>query len=138
MFLPADGGVCKAWSRQGELSSKDCDTRLPGVCILDVSSDLVFPAPESDLSISHNSERLNLTRLETVAGWKVNYSLQAWHRDNQSRRSDLTSHYLMEGRRDLDNFKPFLEKRLIIDLYPYTFFIVTFNMLMDLENPPRE
>ena len=90
MLLLSDGGVCKAWSRQGDLRPEDCDKRLRGVCIQDVSSDLVFPAPETDLSISHNSERLNLTRLDTVAGWKVNYSLQAWHRDNQSRRSALS------------------------------------------------
>ena len=88
MLLLSDGGVCKAWSRQGDLRPEDCDRRIRGVCLQDVSSDLVFPAPETDLSISHNSETLNLTRLDTVAGWKVNYSLQAWHRDNQSRRSD--------------------------------------------------
>ena len=89
ILLPSDGGLCKAWSRQGDLRPEDCDRRIRGVCLRDVSSDLVFPAPEDDLSISHSSDMLNLSRLDTAAGWKVNYSLQAWHRDNQSRRSDL-------------------------------------------------
>ena len=81
--------MCKAWTRKGDLSPEACDTRLRGVCIKDVSSELIFPAPESDLNISQSSGTLNLTRLDTLTGWKVNYSLQAWHRDNQSRRSDL-------------------------------------------------
>ena len=53
---------------------------------MDMSDLLVFPAPHTDLSIKHNSDTLNLTRLDTTSGWKVDYSLQAWHRDNQSRR----------------------------------------------------
>ena len=93
-LIPVDVAVCKAWSRQGELRPEGCDERLPGVCIQDVSSHLVFPDPENDLSISQSSDTVSLSRLDTRAGWKVNYSLQAWHRDNQSRRSDLTILYI--------------------------------------------
>ena len=78
---------CKVWSRQGELEARDCEASLPAVCVRDMASQLVFPHPETDISISQDSETLNLRRLDTARGWRVNYSLQAWHRDNQSRRS---------------------------------------------------
>ena len=88
--LVTDAGVtCYAWSRHDDVHPLSCTIALSAVCVRDLASDLVFPAPEADLAIeAMTGTRVTLRRRlgAGVRGWRADYSLQAWPRDNNSRR----------------------------------------------------
>ena len=57
-----------------------------------MAPDLVFPAPEADIEIeAMTGARVSLRRRPAagVTGWRAAYSLQAWPRDNNSRRQAI-------------------------------------------------
>ena len=59
------------------------------MCVRDLAPDLVFPAPEADIEIeAMMGARVSLRRRPEAGtrGWRAAYSLQAWPRDNNSRR----------------------------------------------------
>ena len=58
-----------------------------GVCLHDISHDIVFPEPDTDLSIVTRDHMVHVAKTRgSHEGWKANYTLLAWHRDNNSRR----------------------------------------------------
>ena len=80
---------CFAWSRVDDVHPLSCTIALSAVCVRDLASDLVFPAPEADIEIeAMTGARVSLRRRPEagVTGWRAAYSLQAWPRDNNSRR----------------------------------------------------
>ena len=89
-LLVTDAGVtCYAWSRHDDVHPLSCTIALSAVCVRDLAPDLVFPAPEADIEIeAMMGARVSLRRRPEAGtrGWRAAYSLQAWPRDNNSRR----------------------------------------------------
>lgn len=89
-LLVTDAGVtCYAWSRHDDVHPLSCSIALSAVCVRDLAPDLVFPAPEADIEIeAMMGARVSLRRRPEAGtrGWRAAYSLQAWPRDNNSRR----------------------------------------------------
>ena len=80
---------CYAWSRHDDVHPLSCSIALSAVCVRDLAPDLVFPAPEADIEIEAMMGTRVTLRRRTEAGsrgWRALYSLQAWPRDNNSRR----------------------------------------------------
>ena len=82
------GKNCIAWSQQDDIHPLNCNISLAAVCVHDMTPDLVFPAPETDLRVvtSDQGHQVHVTRVHSGQGWQANYSLTAWHKDNNSRR----------------------------------------------------
>ena len=85
---------CRAWSRQDDIHPLNCNISLSAVCVRDMADLIIFPDPESEIELFHGAgdntvhvSRMNNNRKRNPSkGWRTNYSLHAWHRDNNSRR----------------------------------------------------
>ena len=88
IFCSGAGVPCYAWSARDDVHPLSCAIALSAVCLRDLAPDLVFPAPEADIAIEAElGDRVTLRRRkEAGRGWVAAYSLQAWPRDNNSRR----------------------------------------------------
>ena len=92
---------CRAWSRQDDIHPLNCNISLSGVCVRDMAEDIVFPDPESEIQVFHGAgdntvhvSRIQNRKRNPSKGWQTNYSLHAWHRDNNSRRFVINESFI--------------------------------------------
>ena len=77
---------CKAWSAKEGLHAASCSDSLAAVCVLDQTEKIVFPDPEKDIRIVVESNSVKFVKISDSLGWKANYSVHLWPKENNSRR----------------------------------------------------
>ena len=81
---------CPAWSRKEGSHFDSCSTNLSAICHLDQTRHLIFPDPEEYVRIIPEFDAIRFEKVENVAGWRLNFSIDIWPSNNLSRKYKLT------------------------------------------------
>ena len=59
---------------------------MSAICQLDQTSKLIFPDPQKFVRIIPEFDAIRFEKVEDVAGWRLNFSIDMWPTNNQSRK----------------------------------------------------